>query len=149
MITINEALNYLRIDAADQTTKDEVQGMLDAAKELVQRKTGYVWEETSKTYDASQDRSFIIYDYPINTDLEALENDYTSGPGYTRIENPLNADTITLNVGYQLGGPPRALEQATLQLLKHYYYESETGAVSAALPPATQQIINQYRRFIV
>lgn len=146
------AADFLRIDNPDASTLSEVESMLTGATAMIERSTGYLYGSRTKEYPVQPDGYFRIYDYPINTDLAGLTGtpEYQVKSNYTIISNPTGADSLELNVGQDDPSQyPDALGQAILQLVKHFYYESETQAVSGAIPTQVQGIINKYRRFIL
>lgn len=151
-LTPDIAADYLRVDAPTTSDLHEIENMLEGAISYIERSTGYIYKAQDRTYYQQPDGCFRIYDYPINTDLSALPGtpDFKTKSNYTLIDNPDQADSIDLNVGYTTRNSyPEALGQAVLQLVKHYYYESETKAVYADPPPAVRMTINKYRRFIL
>lgn len=153
-MTLTDAIaaDYLRVDNPDAGLLAEIDNMLQGAIALIERSTGYLYTARDKTYPVGADGYFRVYDFPINTDLTALPNSPTvqTKSTYTLIGNPTGAKELELNVGYTTPADfPDALGQAVLQLVKHFYYESETKAITGTIPTPVQAVINNYRRFIL
>ena len=144
-ITVETAQYYLRIDELPQGGDDELQAFIDAAEAFIERKTGHILTPKTKTYRAEPDGCIRVYDYPINSSLTA----YTTylHPGYLLIEGE---ESVTLNVGYtDPADVPQALLSAAKQMLKVFYYESETQQNTSLVPMPVKQIIDNYKRFVI
>lgn len=150
-LTKEIAANYLRVDDPDQATLVEIQAMLEGAIHLMDRSTGYIYQKVTKSYPCQPDGNFRIYDFPINTDLTALDPapDFVVKDTYTLIGNPNAAEQLELSVGYEDPSEyPNDLAQWVLQIVKHWYYESETKTAEL-LPAAVRAGIRHKRRFIL
>lgn len=139
---------YLKVDNPTAGDLAEIESMLQAAIGMIERSTGYIFNQRTKTYYRQPDGVFRIYDTPINTDTSAMDpEDFGT---FVCLDPEGGVKSLELDVGYALpGDAPDALQQAVLQMVKHFYYESETKAVYLALPPAIQAVIDNYRRFIL
>ncbi len=146
LITLDQAKYYLRIEDALTPEGDvELQSMIDAAERFIERKTGYILTQRTKDYVEEADCKIRVYDTPINSSLAAYE--HTLKNGYVLIENQ---ETVSLDVGYtNPADVPAPLRNAALQMLKVWYYESETQNNTTLVPQAVQEVINNYRRFTI
>lgn len=143
VITLDEAKYYLRIEDTLTPEGDaELQSMIEAAERFIERKTGYVFENREKTYNPVG--CYVrIYDTPVTGDLSAYETEVKNG--YILVHT---TEQLAVDVGYVAPDkPPQALLNAAKQMLKVWYYESETQNNTTLIPQAVQEVINNYRRF--
>lgn len=144
VITIDQARLYLRIDdSLDVPQTAELQSFIDASESFISRKTGHILNPVTKTYIPAPDGFIRVYDYPI----DAPPANSTEKDNYLLIESD---DTIDLLVGYaNPADVPPALINAALQMLKVYYYESETQNNTTLIPESVNQVIWNWKRFIL
>ena len=149
IIALAEAKTYLRIDASQAETDEEITSMINAAFRFIEKQTNHISFAQDVVYDV--DTCIRIYDYPINSVVApASSDDYSVEVKSTFSNYSLSATTLTLNVGYSLDGSyPDDLRQAALQMLKVWYFESEKQANSTLIPISVKDVIDSYRRFIL
>lgn len=147
VIPLAEAKTYLRIDDTQNETDAEITLMIKAALSLIEKRTNHIFFKRDKEYIVDNN-CVLVYDYPINT--------LVSPTDATRYDKGLysiygtTAETITLNVGYDVPDDiPSELVEAAKMLLKFYYFEQEKADLGVKMPMIVQEIINTNRRFII
>lgn len=145
-ITLDRAKHYLRLDDDKTELGDlELQSMITAAEQFVERRTGHIFTPKSKTYYKAPDGVIRVYDTPITTDLSIYTYDQKNG--YVAIHYQ---ESVTLTVGYtDVFQIPQALVNAALQVLKVWYYESESQTNEALVPISVREALHSFRRFVV
>lgn len=143
VITLERAKNYLRIDT-DLTDDDaEITSMINASLRYIEKRTNHLVYARDIVYKGVC--QVKVYDYPINSIVTdpapwSLERSmYTIFPDDKEVE---------LNVGYALGEVPDELIQASLQMIKVWYYESEKQVNTTLIPESVKEVIDIYRRFL-
>ena len=133
IISVAEAKKYLRLDEDFNEDDSDIERMIASALEYITKNTNYVFRVQNKTYRQDSDCNVIIYDYPVNT------TDFTPNipPYYSGYIKFKNTDVVTASIGFTSKSDecfPRALIDCALQIIKVYYYGSETNENSTLMP---------------
>ena len=147
ILPLAEVKNYLRID--DDFLEDDlaIERMVRSALQFIEKRTNHIFEsKTDVEYLGSptQCNGFIdVYDFPITYTGDVIKK-YANKVRF-------KADNVILNtVGYQdRESVPDALIDATLQIIKVWYYEAEKQSNTTLIPENVHQILGAYRRFTV
>ena len=129
VISLERAKIYLRIDADLTDDDEEITSMINASLRYIEKRTNHIMYERDIVYKGVC--QVKVYDYPINSIVTdpapwSLERSmYTIFPDDKEVE---------LNVGYALGEVPDELIQASLQMIKVLYYESEKQVNTTLIP---------------
>ena len=148
IISVDEAKKYLRLDEDFNEDDSDIERMIASALEYITKNTNYVFRVQNKTYRQDSDSNVIIYDYPLNT-TDFSPNIPLYYSGYIKFKN---TDVVTASIGFTSKadeGFPSALIDCALQIIKYYYYGSETNENSTLMPKAVEDIIRDYRRCII
>lgn len=154
IISVAEAKHYLRLienydDDGELIEEDpDIERMIASALEYITKHTNYVFRVQNKTYRQDYDCNILIYDYPVNT-TDFSPNIPLYYSGYIKFKN---TDIVTASIGFTSKsdeGFPSALIDCALQIIKVYYYGSETNENSTLMPQSVEEIIRTYRRCII
>lgn len=151
VISLNDAKDYLRIDSNLNDDNSRIQSMIAASLGIVEKETNIL------VYNRDKDYTFLdglvrVYDFPINsleTPTDAKRQKKTLYSNYTA--NVEDGTTLTLNVGYQnKNDVPAELVEIALNIVKHFYYETETDKVTqTGLPEWIKSALFLHKRFIL
>jgi len=145
VISLERAKLYLKVDAGQTETDDEIISMINSSLSFIEKRTNHIFKTRDKVYyqDCALVQSVKVYDYPINTINSAIVN----RPLYSIV--PTVNSFVTLNIGYTtLAAIPNELIDAALQLIKVWFYESEKQVNSTLIPLSVMEAIDVNRRFI-
>lgn len=148
IISLSRAKNYLRIDDTLTEDDEEINSMIKAAFQFIERYTNHIFIAR----DFSQYVPPKIYNYPINSVTGVEEEMWLHY--YQRNMDKLCEDMpkalwTTYNAGYtDTDQVPEDFIQAALQMIKVFYYESEKQVNSTLIPISVTQILDTYRRFV-
>lgn len=151
VVTLDDAKTYLRIDDTLSDDDSQIISMINSASRIVEQRTNVLFYARSKNY-LFDGFSVMVYDYPINSIVNPANVTSTQFELYTVYETDKSSDkTLTLNVGYQNPQDvPDDLKNIVLNLVKHWYYESETNANhKGQLPIFVEQAMELNKRFII
>ena len=144
VISLERAKLYLKIDSLQTETDDEITSMINSALSFIEKRTGHIFKTKTKTfYSCALVESVIVYDYPIidaptGTQVRALNSIV-----------PTVSGSVALELGYaDVDDIPNELIDAALQLLKVWFYESETQSNTSLIPLSVMQAIDVNRRFV-
>ena len=144
VISLNRAKLYLKIDTLQTETDQEITSMINSALSFIEKRTGHIFKTKTKTfYSCALVESVIVYEYPI-----------IDAPARTQVRQlnsivPTIGGSVTLAIGYaSLDDIPNELIDAALQLLKVWFYESETQVNSTLIPKSVMEAIDVNRRFV-
>lgn len=144
IISLERAKIYLKIDSLQTETDNEIISMINSSLSFIEKRTGHIFKTKTKTfYSCALVESVIVYEFPI-----------IDAPTGTQVRQ-LNAivptvnGSVTLELGYaDLEDIPSELIDAALQLLKVWFYESETQSNTTLIPLSVMQAIDVNRRFV-
>jgi hypothetical protein len=144
IIPLTQAKNYLKIDELQTETDDEITTMIKSALSFIEKRTGHIFVTKNKTYySCALTSSVIVYDCPIISDNTEIQYRATNA-----IVPTVNGSVI-LEVGYtDFDDIPSELIDAALQLIKVWFYESETQSNSTLIPLSVMQAIDVNRRYV-
>ena len=148
IISVAEAKHYLRLDSDFDEDDSDIERMIASALEYITKNTNYVFRVQNKTYRQDSDCNVIISDYPVNT-TDFSHNIPLYCSGYIKFKN---TDVVTASIGFTSKsdeGFPSALIDCALEIIKVYYYGSETNENSTLMPQSVEDIIRTYRRCII
>ena len=148
IISVAEAKKYLRLDEDFNEDDSDIERMIASALEYITKNTNYVFRVQNKTYRQDSDCNVIIYDYPVNT-TDFSPNIPLYYSGYIKFKN---TDVVTASIGFTSKsdeGFPSALIDCALQIIKVWYYSSETNENTTLLPQSVHEVIRTYRRCII
>lgn len=150
VISLEQAKLYLRIDAGQTVTDDEITQMINSALSFIEKRTQHIFKTRNKVYykDCALVQKATVYDYPINN---PEGEGYVDGIVYktNKAIVPTVNDMVTLNVGYDdVEDIPSELIDAALQIIKVWFYEAEKQVNTSLIPLSVMQAIDVNRRFI-
>lgn len=150
VISLERAKLYLKVDASQTETDDEIISMINSSLSFIEKRTNHIFKTRNKIYykDCNLVEKTTVYDYPINnTDGEG----FISGIVYktNKAIVPTVEGFVTLNIGYSDADDiPNELIDSALQLIKVWFYESETQSNTTLIPLSVMQSIDVNRRFV-
>jgi len=146
VISLAQAKLYLKIDALQTETDAEITSMIKSSLSFIEKRTGHIFKTRNKTYySCALVNSVIVYDYPIDNALTLLDIQYRQ----TNAIVPTIDGSVILTLGYSnIDDVPNELIDAALQLIKVWFYESETQSNSTLIPLSVMQAIDVNRRFV-
>jgi hypothetical protein len=146
VISLERAKLYLKIDSGQTVTDDEITSMIASSLSFIEKRTGHIFKTKNKTYYSTPCcNSVVVYDYPIDN----TETEYDIEYRQLNAIVPTVSGSVVLTLGYtDVDDIPNELIDAALQLLKVYFYESETQQNSTLIPLSVMQSIDVNRRFI-
>lgn len=145
IISLEQAKLYLKIDPAQTETNDEITGMINSSLSFIEKRTNHIFKTKEKVYykDCALVQQVKVYDYPI----QDAPTDTIIRPLYSIV--PTVNDTVTLTIGYEnLEDIPSELIDASLQLIKVWFYESEKQSNTTLIPLSVIEAIDVNKRFI-
>lgn len=150
VISLERAKLYLKVDASQTETDDEIISMINSSLSFIEKRTNHIFKTRNKIYykDCNLVEKTTVYDYPINNP----EGDgFISGIVYktNKAIVPTVEGFVTLNIGYSDADDiPNELIDSALQLIKVWFYESETQSNTTLIPLSVMQSIDVNRRFV-
>lgn len=150
VISLERAKLYLKVDASQTETDDEITSMINSSLSFIEKRTNHIFKTRNKIYykDCNLVEKTTVYDYPINNP----EGDgFISGIVYktNKAIVPTVDGFVTLNIGYSdVDDIPNELIDSALQLIKVWFYESETQSNTTLIPLSVMQSIDVNKRFI-
>lgn len=150
VISLERAKLYLKVDASQTETDDEITSMINSSLSFIEKRTNHIFKTRNKIYykDCNLVEKTTVYDYPINNP----EGDgFISGIVYktNKAIVPTVDGFVTLNIGYSdVDDIPNELIDSALQLIKVWFYESETQSNTTLIPLSVMQSIDVNRRFV-
>ena len=147
VISLERAKLYLKVDASQTETDDEITSMINSSLSFIEKRTNHIFKTRDKVYykDCALVQQVRVYDYPIdNTETELI---IQYRPLYAIV--PTVNDMVTLTIGYTaVEDIPNELIDSALQLIKVWFYESETQSNTTLIPLSVMQAIDVNRRFL-
>ena len=146
VISLAQAKLYLKIDALQTETDAEIISMIKSSLSFIEKRTGHIFKTRNKTYySCALVNSVIVYDYPIDNAITLYDIQYRQ----TNAIVPTVDGSVILTLGYSdIDDIPNELIDAALQLIKVWFYESETQSNSTLIPLSVMQAIDVNRRFV-
>ena len=144
VISLDQAKLYLKVDELQTVTDNEIVSMINSSLSFIEKRTGHILKTKTKTYySCALVNRVIVYDYPI-----------IDAPIETQVRQsnsivPTVNGSVSLELGYaDIEDVPSELIDAALQLLKVWFYESETQSNTSLIPLSVMQAIDVNRRFV-
>lgn len=147
VISLERAKLYLKVDASQTETDDEITSMINSSLSFIEKRTNHIFKTRNKVYykDCALVQQVKVYDFPI--DNAETEYNIVYRPLYAIV--PTIDDVVTLTIGYDnVDNIPNELIDAALQLIKVWFYESETQSNTTLIPLSVMESIDVNRRFI-
>jgi len=146
VISLAQAKLYLKIDTLQTETDAEITSMIKSSLSFIEKRTGHIFKTRNKIYySCALVNSVIVYDYPIDNTVTLLDIQYRQ----TNAIVPTIDGSVVLTLGYSdIDDIPNELIDAALQLIKVWFYESETQSNSTLIPLSVMQAIDVNRRFV-
>lgn len=150
VISLERAKLYLKVDASQTETDDEIISMINSSLSFIEKRTNHIFKTRNKIYykDCNLVEKTTVYDYPINN---PEGEGFISGIVYktNKAIVPTVDGFVTLNIGYSgVDDIPNELIDSALQLIKVWFYESETQSNTTLIPLSVMQAIDVNRRFV-
>lgn len=144
VISLERAKLYLKVDTLQTETDDEITSMINSSLSFIEKRTGHIFKDKTKTYYSTPCvSSVVVFDYPI---IDAPTNTQVR---QTNSIVPTVDGSVILELGYAVVDDiPNELIDAALQLLKVWFYESETQNNSTLIPKSVMEAIDVNRRFV-
>lgn len=151
LVTLASTKEYLRIDTDITDLNDEITQLINSACSMIENYTQVYLAPKDMDYFFDYSGCTRVYAWPINTiDGEA---------SYTRVQRQLysvfsssdsSLESVTVNVGHtDTDNVKDIFIHAVQELVRMWFYQSETEAISKSiLPDKIIQIVSQERRFI-
>ena len=146
IISLATAKLYLKIDAGQTATDNEITGMINSALSYIEKRTNHIFKTRAKLYykDCALVQQVKVYDYPIQN-IDDLVIQYRQL--YAIV--PTVDDVVTLTCGYEdVDDIPPELIDCALQLINFWFYNSETKNAMNTVPDFIAINIDVNRRFI-
>lgn len=155
IISLSDAKTYLRIDDSMNADDTQIETMITAAFQWIEKYTNHILVEQEKEYFPSTDNTlcgqniFFVYDAPIESVVSPVStDDYTEKRFATKTRFTSRDETITLNLGYAaVADIPQPIIQAAYATLQVWYYNSEQQQNTMLVPDSVRFALNPYRRF--
>lgn len=150
IISLERAKNYLRQEDTNLPDLEdkEIESMIKAAFLFIERWTNHL-------FGARDKEQFVppkIYDYPINTidTVPVIDWNNYYQQNLDKLCHQATAPVlIQYNAGYvNTEDVPDDFIQAALQMLKVFYFESQTKTNDTMIPISVKQLIDTYRTFV-
>ena len=142
MIPLAEVKNHLRIENDFTEDDDALTRMVNAAIGYIEKHTGHIFGEQTKTYSCNSNGYIDIYEYPLSYAGGLTKFDFIT-------KSRFYSDSVTLTVGYkELEDVPSALIQAALMMGDAWYYTDEKNLDQTNVPAGAWQLIHTYRRYV-
>lgn len=150
VISLERAKLYLKVDASQTETDDEITSMINSSLSFIEKRTNHIFKTKDKVYykDCNLVEKTTVYDYPINNP-EGV--DFIADIVYktNKAIVPTVSGFVTLNLGYTtVDYIPNELIDAALQVIKVWFYESEKQSNTTLLPLSVLEAIDVNRRFV-
>lgn len=140
VLPLDEVKLFLKIDDGQNETDAEITQMINAALRFIELRTNIIMYARDKDYFGCP--TVNVYDYPINTPSVGTQYNYFSCV-------PTVDNKVTLNVGYvDPADVPADLKEAALQMVKVWFYESESKVNTSLIPTNVIEVIDANKRFI-
>lgn len=147
VISLATAKDYLKIDAGQTATDNEITAMINSALSYIEKRTNHIFKTKDKVYykDCALVQQVKVYDYPIQTPDPVIDIEYRQL--YAIV--PTVDNTVTLTLGYEdVDEIPPELIDSALQLINFWFYNSETKNAMNTVPDFVAINIDVNRRFI-
>lgn len=146
VISLEQAKLYLKIDTLQTETDAEITNMINSSLSFIEKRTGHIFKTKNKVYySCALVDSVIVYDYPIDNTVTSLDIQYRQ----TNAIVPTINGSVALTLGYDnIDDIPSELIDVALQLIKVWFYESETQSNTTLIPLSVMQAIDVNRRFV-
>lgn len=146
VISLEQAKLYLKVDTLQTETDSEITNMINSSLSFIEKRTGHIFKTKDKVYySCALTNSVIVYDYPIDNTVTLLDIQYRQ---LNAIVPTVNG-SVTLTLGYtDIDDIPSELIDAALQLIKVWFYESETQSNTTLIPLSVMQTIDVNRRYV-
>lgn len=146
VITLDQAKLYLKVDDLQTATDEEITTMINSSLSFIEKRTGHIFKTRNKTYYSTPCCSTtIVHDYPIDNTVDPIAITYRA----TNAIVPTVNGSVLLKVGYvELDDIPSELIDSALQLLKVWFYESESQQNTSLIPRSVMEAIDVNRRFV-
>ena len=143
VISLERAKLYLKVDTLQTETDDEITSMINSSLSFIEKRTGHIFKTQNKTYYGTD--CVIVYDYPIDNSVTEYVIEYRQ----TSAIIPTVNNSVVVTLGYtDVADIPNELIDAALQLIKVWFYESETQNNSTLIPKSVMEAIDVNRRFV-
>lgn len=147
VISLEEAKLYLKIDAGQTATDNEITGMINSALSYIEKRTNHIFKTREKVYykDCALVQQVKVYDYPITEPDPVIDIEYRQL--YAIV--PTVDNVVTLTTGYEdLADIPVELINCALEIINFWFYNSETKNAMNSVPDYIMSNIDLNRRFI-
>jgi len=150
VISLETAKEYLKIDAGQTSTDNEITAMINSALSYIEKRTNLIFKTKDKVYykDCNLVEKATVYDYPINN---PEGEGFIEGIVYktNKAIVPTVDGFVTLNLGFSdVDDIPNELIDSALQLINFWFYNSETKNAMNTVPDFVAINIDVNRRFI-
>lgn len=145
VISLERAKLYLKIDTLQTETDNEITSMINSSLSFIEKRTGHIFKTKNKTYykDCALVDQVKVYDYPIVDAPDGTE----IRPLYSIV--PTVDGFVNLELGYtDVDDIPNELIDASLQLIKVWFFESEKQSNTTLIPLSVMEAIEVNRRFV-
>lgn len=143
VISLERAKLYLKVDTLQTETDDEITSMINSSLSFIEKRTGHIFKTRNKTYYGTD--CVVVYDYPIVNTVTLYDITYRQ----TNAIVPTVDGSVLVTLGYSsVNDIPSELIDAAFQLLKVWFYESETQTNSTLIPKSVMEAIDVNRRFV-
>ena len=149
IISLTRAKNYLRIDDTLTEDNSDIEAMIVAACEFIEKQTNHILKDRNIEVFTGDRCAVTVYDYPINEVITAANVEVVKWPlKQVFTFDDLDGEPFIYNAGYtSVDDIPKSLINAALQMIKVWYYESEKQVNESLIPLSVTQVIDTYRRF--
>lgn len=142
VIPLDKAKKYLKVDAGQIETDNEITAMINSALSYIEKRTG--WQMLTKTKPYYGAEFVVVYDYPITT---TPTEQWVTKSNYSIIPTVNGQVVLSVGIGAVSDMPPELID-AGLQIISFLFYNSETNGAENSIPDFINGMIDVNRRFI-
>jgi hypothetical protein len=146
VISLERAKLYLKLDAGQTETDDEITSMINSSLSFIEKRTNHIFKTKNKIYykDCALVEQATVYDYPIQN-TGNLNIQYSTNKAIVPTVNGF----VSLTIGYDnLADIPNELIDSALQIIKVWFYEAEKQENTSLIPLSVLQAIDVNKRFL-
>ena len=146
VISLERAKLYLKLDAGQTETDDEITSMIHSSLSFIEKRTNHIFKTKNKIYykDCALVEQATVYDYPIQN-TGNLNIQYSTNKAIVPTVNGF----VSLTIGYDnLADIPNELIDSALQIIKVWFYEAEKQENTSLIPLSVLQAIDVNKRFL-
>ena len=149
VVTLEATKTYLGIDDTSRDT--EIVRMINSACTYIEKYTNVILAAKAVTYYFDDNNCVRVYDFPINSLTSPTNAVRTRRGTYSFYSTSTSSATeLILNVGYAVATDvPSDLIEAALEMIKVWFFSSESRAQTNLVPMNIKQVLDLHKRFLL